>query len=313
MNTNEYLQAILDDQNLKDGSPEIEELNQHREDVEALLQAELESSPHIRYGGSRAKGTMNREAYDLDIICYFDHEDDDDGETLADLYSSVKQILDTDYLTEQKTCSIRLKSKQRESFATDFHIDVVPGRYVDESRSDCFLHQTHGEKQRLKTNLKVHIEHIRDSGVVPAIRLIKLWKARRSLRIKQFVLELLVIDILADEKDLSLSDQLVHFWTTISESEDPITVEDPANPEGNDLTPLLTSDVWYELRSAAENSLWQIDNDSWEAVFGEIEEGEDDDEEKSARARRAAASVSTPTEPWANMKQQCLEEERNVS
>ena len=33
----------------------------------------------------------------------------------------------------------------------------------DEKRSDAFLHQKGGGKIRLKTNLQVHVEHIRDS------------------------------------------------------------------------------------------------------------------------------------------------------
>jgi hypothetical protein len=45
---------------------------------------------------------------------------------------------------------------------------------------------------------------VKDSGVVPAIRLLKLWKVRRGLQVKQFVFELLVIKVLEKKKNASL-------------------------------------------------------------------------------------------------------------
>ena len=51
----------------------------------------------------------------------------------------------------------------------DFHIDVVPGRFTDETKADAYLYQCGGDKKRLKTNLDVHLDHVRDSGVTDAI------------------------------------------------------------------------------------------------------------------------------------------------
>ena len=95
-----------------------------------------------------------------------------------------------------------------------------------------------GEK-RLKTNIDVHIEHVRDSGVTDAIRLVKLWKVRNGIVFKHFVLELSVIKLLDGRKRSSLESQLVHVLTEFRDSIDELTVEDPANPEGNDLSDVL--------------------------------------------------------------------------
>lgn len=297
MEPNEYLTKVLSGQELKDDSEELKELEKHREDVERVLRNGFpRSSPTIRYGGSKAKGTLIREAYDLDIACYFPHDGTSAGATLEEIYENVKACLADKYFVDPKTSALRLKSKDPKDLARDFHIDVVPGRYVDDSKSDCFLHQTSGKKERLKTNLDVHIEHVKSSGVVPAIRLQKLWKTRRSLQVKQFVFELLVIKILKDKKNSRWDGQLKHVWTTLKESEAPISVEDPANPSGNDLSELVKS-AWQELTSASTATLDLIERQGWEAVFGPIN-GNGANGKNTDSLNRAAAAVIAPTKPW---------------
>jgi hypothetical protein len=290
MTNNEYLKAVLQSQDLADDSAELKALTARRKDVEALLRnAFPDSSPTIRYGGSRAKGTLIKESYDLDIVCYFPHDDTTAGETLEDIYNNVAAALEKDYSVERKRSALRLRDKDM----VDFHIDVVPGRFTDDSETDCFLYQENGEKCRLKTNLQVHIDTVRDSGVLDAIRLLKLWKVRKALDVKQFVFELLIIDLLSGHKNKSLTDQLIHVWTEFRDVDSPPKLEDPANPCGNDLTPPLDA-VWNELGSVASSTLSTIDNNGWEGVFGKVEKGAD----KSAAVQVAVTSVAAHTRPW---------------
>ncbi|MDZ4865208.1 MAG: hypothetical protein SGJ01_17445, partial [Gemmatimonadota bacterium] len=67
MTDQEYLEGVLKEQSLSDDSPEMNELRRRRSEVEEHLRAEFGSAPRIRYGGSKAKGTMIKEAYDLDL------------------------------------------------------------------------------------------------------------------------------------------------------------------------------------------------------------------------------------------------------
>lgn len=296
MNDEEYLNKVLKGQDLADDSEELKELQQHREDVEKLLRRKFaESNPTIRYGGSKAKGTLIRESYDLDIACYFAHDDTKAGETLEDIYNNVKNALAEEYEVEPKTSAIRLLSKKKETFRKDFHIDVVPGRFTDDSKTDCYLYQNSGEKKRLKTNLQVHIDHVKDSGVVPALRLLKLWKVRKAIRVKQFAFELLGIELLAKKKSTTLSEQVKHVWTEIAAAENPITIKDPANPEGNDLMPLLQP-VWQELRSVSKATLKTLEELGWEGVFGPNDETNKD--ERVRRIASVAAAVAHPTRPY---------------
>ncbi len=246
-----------------------------------------------------AKGTMIREAYDGDMTCYFPHDETEAGDNLKEIYENVARILTEKFEVERKKSALRVKDPSTMTsmgFAADLHIDVVPGRFTSEEKTDVFLHQVNSEKGRLKTNLQVHIDHIRKSGVRPAIRLIKLWNVRNGIGAKTFVLELLVVKLLDGRREVRLSAQLEHVWKELRDNAEELIVEDPANPSGNDLTPLL-EEIRDRLSSVAAVTLEQIESVGWEAVFGPIEdEGTDDDRKEALKA--AAASVAKPTKPW---------------
>jgi hypothetical protein len=290
MTDKEYLEAVLKNQDLKDDSPELKDLQKERANVEKLLRGAFpDCSPTIRYGGSKAKNTLIKENYDLDIASYFPHDDTSAGETLKDIYDNTEKALAGEYNIVRKRTALRLRSKKD----VDFHIDVIPGRFTDDDKSDCFLHQEGGDKDRLKTNLDVHIEHIRDSGFVPAIRVLKLWKTRKALDVKQFAFELLIIK-LRDGTNKSLPEQVKHVWTELRDRTEPVSIEDPANPNGNDLSDLLNQTIWSEMSAVAKTTLATLESDGWEAIFGNVS-SEDD---KAEKARRAAAVVTTPSRPW---------------
>jgi len=298
MSDREYLEGLLARQDLADDGAELTELRKHRRDVEKILVERFsECAPTIRYGGSKAKGTLIKEFYDLDLICYFPRDDSEAGETLKEIFDNVRDALNDQYDIEEKTSALRLRSKDPGTVGKDFHIDVVPGRYIDDSGSDCFLHQSRGDKDRLMTNLETHINHIKDSGVVDAIRLMKLWKVRRGLCVKQFVFELLIIRLLEAKGKASLASQLEHVWEQISDAQEPIAVEDPANPVGNDLMPALQDGIWSQLSSAATATLRTLENSGWEAIFGTVTKLSES--ARVARLQTAAAVVSRPTKPWA--------------
>lgn len=139
METQEYLERILKVQELKDESQELKDLQQRRKDVEGVLRKGFpKASPTIRYGGSKAKDTLIRESYDLDLVFYLPHDDATAGENLKDIFQNVKKVLENYYYVDPKTSAVRLRDKKNK---IDFHIDVVPGRYVDNSKSDCFIYQ----------------------------------------------------------------------------------------------------------------------------------------------------------------------------
>jgi hypothetical protein len=83
-------------------------------------------------------------------------------------------------------------------------------------------------------------------------------------------------------------------WTHLRDGIDHMTVEDPANPTGNDLSGLFNA-AKYELYTVAARTLDAISCSGWEAVFGPLEK--EDRKENIAALRRAAAQV-TPSRAW---------------
>lgn len=292
---NEYLKNVLAAQTFAEDSEQLKDLEQRRKDVEKVLRDKSGSSPTIRYGGSKAKGTMILESYDLDIVCYFAHDDTSGGETLEDIYNNVRKTLEAEYVVEQKGSALRLRDRSGQTSGIYIHVDVVPGRFTDESKGDVFLYRSTGEKKRLKTNLDVHINHVRDSGVRDEIRLMKLWNVRNVVSIRTFVLELLVIKTLDGNASDALATRLEDVFTEFRDNSEKLSVEDPANPEGNDLSELLNDSVRSELASVAGRTLTLIGQSGWEPVFGQVE---DKKANKQDAVRRAATAVTAPTKPW---------------
>lgn len=294
MTDNEYLKKILEYQTLDSNGDEMNELRSRRDAVRDKLRAKYGSGPSIRYGGSKAKGTMIKDAYDLDVICYFDNDDDSAGDTLQKIYDSVAETFEEDYHIERKPSAIRLMSKDSSNFGEDYHTDVVPGRFVDEDRDDVFLYRNSGEKGRQKTNLRIHIDHVKDSGAVDEIRLLKLWRARNELSVRHFVLELLTIDLLEDNESAALTDRLIHVWTEMRDNIDDMKVEDPANPHGNDLSELFSTSIKLELSSKARETLETIESDGWKKVFGELP----DDKESEKKPNSFPNIIIPPRDVW---------------
>ena len=296
MTADEYLSEVLASQALGDDSDELKALQTHRADVEKLIRDNFKNTAlTIRYAGSKAKGTMNKESYDLDIVSYVASGDNAAGETLENIYENHKKALGKKYIVEPKGSALRIKGCDPVNLGVDFHIDVVPGRFTDDTKTDAYLYQSGGDKTRLKTNLDVHLDHVRNSGVIDAIRIAKLWRVRNGLPVRTFVLELAVIKLLKDQKKKSLSAQMEHFWTELRDNSANLCIEDPANPNGNDLSKCLDDNLKSQLASAAKRTLEQIESSGWEAVFGNVQK-----QEKAARIEilRSAAAVATPSRPW---------------
>ncbi len=298
MTTNDYLKSVLRSQDLLEDGPELRDIERNRKDVERLLRAKFGEAPKIRYGGSHAKKTMIRVSYDVDIHCYFARGCTVAGETLKEIYDNVAKTLEGKYILQRKQSALRLTRADEAMRALDLHIDVVPGRFVEGDEGDVNIFQNEINEDWRKTNLDVHIRVIRDSGLRDAIRLLKLWKVRYGLtHFKTFILELLVIGLLRGHKDDELEDQLSNVLKTFRDESDQLSVKDPANPEGNELSTLM-DEARVGLCTTAGTTLSVVENSGWEGIFGspEIET----DEMKRARLKSIAVGIprEATSKPW---------------
>lgn len=274
MNKLTYLDSILAGQEISDEADIMKALQDEKNKVEELILKEFKDcNPIIKIAGSHAKGDAILESFDLDVCSYFCSDESGCGETLEDIFNNMVKCLEKEYHVVIKPTAIRLQNKSQEKLGIDCHIDVVPGRFVDGNTGDAYLHKSSGDKKYFKTNLKIHISHVRNSGLIDQIKLLKYWKIRFGLSIvKTFILELLVIEILKNFKGKSLDESLIYFWSEVEENIDTITIEDPANPYGNDLSPIFDASVKTALKSAASLSKKLADENKWEQIFGKVEQ-----------------------------------------
>jgi hypothetical protein len=291
MTDDEYLKKVLEAQRLDEDSEELKLLRARRDEVEKKIRAVFGSSPVIRFGGSKAKGTLVRDDFDLDMVCYFPRDDDDAGLSLEEIFNNVFDALSKDYTVEKKTSALRIKGANK----VDFHVDVVPGRFIDEKTYDVFLYQHSADKCRLKTNIQTHIDHVRDSGVTDAISLMKIWRTRHGVALKTFVLELLVIDELAGST-AALDEQLRQVLEKLRDDPAGFTVEDPANPTGNDLSEAWNDEVQADVSAIAGDTLDTIDASGWDGVFGKLPSQKQ--EAKSSALQSAAKAAPVTARPW---------------
>ncbi len=298
MSGNDYLKELLASQRLHEDSAEWRALDEEAARIEAIIrQAYPSSRLMFTHGGSRAKGTMIRDDYDLDEVSYFENGNTQPGETLEEIYENVAAALAKHYTVRRKRSALRLSRKN----GSDLRVDVVPGRYADETRTDVFIHQNEGSKERLKTNIEVHIAHVRDSGCTDVIMLVKLWRTRNAIAIKTFPLELLVIEVLSGNNWGSLETRLRRVLTAFADEIDDLHIEDPANPTGNDLSHALPDKLRGQLAKIARNTLDTADEHGWEHVFGKIDSGEAALPRVQV-LRSAAAGIAVPTRPWGGKK-----------
>lgn len=292
--SNRYLEDLLASQRLDETSEEWKALDAEAEKIEGILRAAYPKSVLMfTHGGSRAKRTMIREDYDLDEVNYFQNEDTAPGETLEDIYENVAGVLAKHYNVRRKRSALRLSMKD----GRDLKVDVVPGRYVDNAMTDVFIHQNEGSKERLKTNIVKHIEHVRDSGCTDVIMLGKLWRTRNGIGIKTFPLELLVIVVLKTDNGGTLEDRFRRVLTAFADRIDDLKIEDPANPTGNDLSHALSDKLRREVSKIARNTLDAADEHGWEHVFGAIETKQSAIPRVQV-LRSAAAAAPVATKPW---------------
>lgn len=253
MTNEEYLRGLLGAQNLTVG--EIATLRSLRDTIQGQLSV-LRGNPRFYYGGSYGKDTIIRASYDLDLVVYWP---DDCGYALRAIFDAVGEQLGKHWNhVDPKNVAWTLP------FDGGFHVDVVPGRALDAAFKYAKLYLSKSDSS-LQTSIKVHIDFVRKSQRRDLVRLLKLWKTRRNVPVKSFVLEILGIEGASGISVTHLECQLVAALKHIRDRIEGSTIVDPAN-SNNNLGDTMTAQEKQITRIFADAALRAT---TWEEVFRE--------------------------------------------
>jgi hypothetical protein len=242
-----YLEELLSAQRV---APEIEAaVRARRAEVESMVRGGW--SPRIYYGGSFAKKTAIATQFDLDVVVYFGAGT---SEGPRELYEAVEKRLRAAGRTV-----LRHNVALRLQYTPGWHVDVVPGRALDESYEYANLWASEREATR-QTSLKRHIELAR-AGDREVIRLLKLWRARHVAPVGSFVLELAAERALRGCSGAPLEARFRRALELLARLED-IRLIDPANSAN-----VVTDDIdWTRKQAVAELAARSCAETSWERV-----------------------------------------------
>lgn len=252
MSAQQYLQSLLDQQNLSEA--ELSALRNLRGEVEAQVRT-LEGVQRVLYGGSYGKDTMIREWYDLDIVVYWAS---DCGYTLEGIFTAVGKVLSKTWqFVNPKTVAWEIP------FQGGFHVDVVPGRALDASFKYANLYRT-DTRTSLQTSIRVHIDTVSNSGRRDTIRLMKLWRKRKSVPFKKtLAMELATIEGCKGCRTGDLGDQV---WSALKYLRDSFLearIVDPANSNNVISDDISQADKQTIQRIAAAT----LQAKTWQEVF----------------------------------------------
>ncbi|MBD3211068.1 MAG: hypothetical protein GF311_00545 [Candidatus Lokiarchaeota archaeon] len=248
-----WLRKILNDQNLdKNQLNNIKNLKKSITDT--LKSNYLGGNPIFYNAGSYAKGTMIKTNYDLDIVAYwspfYNH-------SVSELYYNVGKLLDRNWKgVSQKTVGWQIQ------FRGNFHIDVIPGKLKPDKKDYAYLYNK-DINGRFETSVKKQVKFIKRKRRQKTIRLLKLWKIRKNVPIKTFILELLTVFACKGIPRKNLGDQLRATFNFMKNEILRIKLFDPANSNN-----LVSNDLTIEQKHRIKNLADQALNaKNWHEAF----------------------------------------------
>lgn len=243
-----YLAAVLEAQEVDETIEAA--VRARRAELEDLLRGGWRRPPRFYYGGSFGKRTMIAAHFDLDLVMYFAPE----ATNPKTLYAEVEQRLrEANHTTARRNVALRLQ------YTPGWHVDVVPGRAVDESYYAAELYSTRLERAK-RTSLKAHIDLAR-RGDRETIRLLKLWKWRHAVAVGSFVLELAAAEALRGSAGASLEERFECVLRFLAERFPEARLVDPANAEN-----VVTDELHWAEKAPVADAAKRALAGEWERV-----------------------------------------------
>ncbi len=247
-----YLRELLATQNLTKN--QIENLKNQRDAIVEDVVNEIGGNPTLFNAGSYAKGTMIQVSYDLDIVLYWANNF---RYSPRNLYNEIGSVL------QSKGRNPKSKKVGWEiPFQGDFHIDVIPGKKILNKPNYAYLYNTN-TNNRFQSSVKKHVSFVKKANRQSVIKLMKLWKKRKSVPIKTFILEYMIIEGCKRVSRNTLEPQIGAAFEYIEENITTKRILDPANSQN-----IISDDITQEEKNRIRRlAIQALDADSWSKVF----------------------------------------------
>ena len=116
-----------------------------KNNVEKLIRGKLTSAvPVIEIAGSYAKGNDDPRSFTIWMsYATFKTTKQEAGDTLEEIYNTIQDFLSEEYAVRLRIPLFSFHERRQ----TAYHcMWMVPGRFVDDSQTDCFLYQNDGTR-----------------------------------------------------------------------------------------------------------------------------------------------------------------------
>jgi hypothetical protein len=194
MGVEEYLRKIIQNQYVPD--EEWEFMKGYIEEIEELIDriGEIRLKPEIVEAGSRKKGTIIRDSYDLDLVLYFPNNMNQELEDIAPiLLNEFKEYYDN-VIQKKIAITINFPNKKYPN-VQNFHIDIVPARLLRGTDKLVWVYQWN-KGEVIKSSVQKHIDDVQNFQRKDILKLLKLWRFRNNGSFSGFILERIAIDII---------------------------------------------------------------------------------------------------------------------
>jgi len=193
MTPDQYLQNILTREAVDTGifSPVLGVQTTLQPIISAWAGMQLRS---VSPSGSFAKGTANHSGTDIDSLFHFITQRLIPQRNLRRLS---KPSPSAGYTARRQNVSVSIR-------VNGYDVDLVPGKRQDAFSEDHSLYRRRADTWT-KTNVQVHVAHIKSGGRLSESRIVKLWRKQKGLDFPSFYLELAVIQALSGQIFGSLS------------------------------------------------------------------------------------------------------------
>lgn len=196
--------------------------------------------------GSYAKGTNISLGNDLDLFVSLRS---DTPETLKQIYDSLDNWLgQAGYSTKRQNVSIGIN-------INGLSVDLTPGKKQPGLTTDHSLYKSKQDTWT-KTNIKKHINVVRQSGRQQEIKAIKIWRSLHRLEFPSIYLELTVMDALRRRPVGQIARNTSAVFEYLANEFKEALIVDPAN-SSNFISDDLSYDEKAAIAIAAQVSLFQ--------------------------------------------------------